>query len=435
MACAGLMVVALVGRPTQGIAKPAPRVTFQGTVIDKAGTPLEWVNVHLCTEGERRRGVVESPFTVCEVDLAEAITNKWGRFRIRSPAYRPESPARLIVDHAGYLEQIVPLPKPGSGSSMRPFRITLRAVAEVGVQVVDAQDRPVAHASVGWFYEQEGTIKTKYHEGCTPDDVSRSGVAEGPVTFFATTGGATPHFAIQEVETHSGSRSTITLRAVNPLQRLRGRVVDADGSPLPARVSVEPIEPNGFSAVDRVLLKARGKNTDRAGNFEFLITSPARVLVRLSTWFAWDPTTTDDVRDISLATVPAQFGLDSQPVVLRAPKAPLVRCTIIGTADERPAIAELGISFVPHGSPGHSGPCTWVGGPSSDNENLPPETLREATFIWPGGAETLFVWARPVWGTMLAGSRGQPQDLLGIVTMKSATDPCQITVTPSERGK
>lgn len=211
------------------------------------------------------------------------------------------------------------------------------------------------------------------------------------------------------------------------------------GLPIAARVSVEPTEPGGFTALDRVLLQARGNDTDPAGNFEFLITSPTKVVLRLSTWFGMGPSQTDHVREISLATVPAQFGLDGEPIVVKSPKAPVVRCTITGPPDARPEIDELGISFAPHDAPtgrkgqyfGHSGSCAMVGGHSGDPSRATP---REVAFIWPGGTEALCIEARPVPGTLPPGNDGQPRSLLGII-MTRATDPCQIPVKPLEPQK
>jgi hypothetical protein len=213
-------------------------------------------------------------------------------------------------------------------------------------------------------------------------------------------------------------------------------VVDAGGLPIAARVSVEPTEPGGFTALDRVLLQARGNDTDPAGNFEFLITSPAKVVLRLSTWFGMGPSETDHVREVSLATVPAQFGLGGEPIVVKAPKAPVVRCTITGPPDARPEIDELGFYFVPHDAPtgrkgqyfGHSGSCAMVGGHRGGPSRATP---REVAFLWPGGVKALEIAARPVYG-VVHGSNTQPRSYLGYALLRSPTDPCQIRLKPLE---
>jgi hypothetical protein len=445
IAPAGLAIAAafaLAGHTTRATASPAGRVTLRGTVLDEHGKPIEDANVYLCTEGERK-GVVFGGVGRCIAEIASTSAGRSGGFRLRLSHDVVSLPTRLLVDRSGYLMQTIPVAAIPVGTSPRPFEIALRPAPSVHGIVVDAEGKPVSQPFLGYLVEEAEIITTDYTSSPSPpahDDLSLLGdVPEGKVMLFATTSGVNPQFATQVVETHSGSRSSLTLKADHPLQRLRGKVVDAGGLPIAARVSVEPTEPGGFTALDRVLLQARGNDTDPAGNFEFLITSPAKVVLRLSTWFGMGPSQTDHVREISLATVPAQFGLGGEPIVVKAPKSPVVRCTITGPPDARPEIDELGISFVPHDAPtgrkgqyfGHSGSCAMVGGHSGDPSRATP---REVAFLWPGGTEALCIEARPAPGTLPPWSNGQPRSLLGII-MTRATDPCQIPVKPLEPQK
>jgi hypothetical protein len=410
-------------------------------VLDEHGKPIEDANVYLCTEGERK-GVVFGGVGRCIAEIASTSAGRSGGFRLRLSHDVVSLPTRLLVGRSGYLMQTIPVAAMPVGTSPRPFEITLRRSPSVHGIVVDAEGKLVSEPFLGWLVEEAETITTYHTSSHSPpayDDLSLLGnVPEGKFMLFATAGGPHPQFATQVVETHSGSRSSLTLKADHPLQRLRGKVVDAGGLPIAARVSVEPTEQGGFTALDRVLLQARGNDTDPAGNFEFLITSPTKVVLRLSTWFGMGPSQTDHVREISLATVPAQFGLDGAPIVVKAPKAPVVRCTITGPPDARPEIDELGISFVPHDAPtgrkgqyfGHSGSCAMVGGHSGDPSRATP---REVAFIWPGGSEALCIKARPVEGAALPGSKTRPRLFQGIIIVEhDATEPCQIPVVPVE---
>ncbi len=345
-------------------------------------------------------------------------------------AWAPGAPgsvgANVVFTSAGYLPFMVPtatLRLPGSPSNLT---ITLRTAPIVDVTVVDAEGKPLPNAGLGWFVEKAGTIRARYEACCSSDQGKISfgpdGVPEGEVTLFSTTRGEVPRFGTSSITAHAGKRYSVTVRVARPLLKVRGRVVDADGSPLAALVSVEPVRPSAFSALDRVLLDVRGADTDLEGRFELRITSPGDVRLRLSTWTGLGTGATH-VQTKTLTEITAQLGLDPEPVVLKAPAVAVVRCTMLGPNNARLALSELGLFFAPHRQGGHSGSCVWAGGALRADDDAKRSFPRQVNFIWPSGAETLLVTAR---AAAEATTSGESRQLIGEVALKHATDPCQI---------
>jgi hypothetical protein len=243
----------------------------------------------------------------------------------------------------------------------------------VEVSVIDRDGKPINHGAVGWLVEEAGSIRAYYYPHFSGADgkpwFDSEGVPEGQVTLFATTDGQTSSFATSTIRTKAGGRYAVTLKTDKPLLKTRGKVVAADDSPLAAVVSIEPIPPNAFTAVDRVLLESRGQDTDSEGNFEFRITSPGEVMVRLSTWVGLG-TPAEHVRTARLADARVEPRPDPGLLVLKAPPEPVVRCAMIGSANHRLSMVELGLSFIPHDlGYGHSGSCVWAGGKASADQD------------------------------------------------------------------
>ena len=426
-----ILALEFAGCATQGTAGQASPVSFQGTVVDaQSGVPIEGVTVVLCAEAAERPIAFENVLSPCATELASTFTDRSGSFRMaRDPGDQIPPGANIVFRSAGYLPLALPPAtlRSGGGSSNR---VTLRSAPTVEVTVVNADGAPVRNAGLGWFVEEKaGAIRARYQACCSSAEGRISfgldGVPEGRVTLFSTTGSQTPRFGTNTIATHSGGRYSVILRVAQPLQQLRGRVVDVDGSPLAAVVSVEPAEANALTGLDRVLLEVRGTDTDLAGNFEFRIASPARVVLHLSTWVGL-ATGAAHVRLTPLAEVASQFGLDPKPVILKAAAVPVVCCTMLGPNNARLAVAELGLFFAPHRTYGHSGSCVWVGGPAGADEDSQRTFPQEVRFIWPSGSETLVVTARSTAVVPGAKDASESQSFSGEVALKRPADACQI---------
>ena len=302
----------------------------------------------------------------------------------------------------------------------------MRRAPVVEVTVSDADGKPINHGGVGWLVEDAASIQAYYSHFFGGDGKPWSdpeGVPEGQVTLFTTTDGQTPSFATATITTKAGGHYSVTLKPDKPQFRIRGKAVAADDSPLAAVVSIEPISPKALSAVDRVLLEFRGQDTDSEGNFEFRITSPAQVVVRLSTWVGLGAPA-EHVRTARLAEAKVESRSAPELLVLKAPPAAVVRCIMIGPAKDRLSMVELGLSFVPHDlGYGHSGSCVWAGGKASADQDPNRKYPEQINFIWPRGVETLLVTGR---STEVALSTTKSESFAGGLVLRHATDSCQI---------
>jgi hypothetical protein len=407
-------------------------VSLQGTVLDAlSGAPLQGVSVVLCGENARRAVILDDSWSHCTRELTGTSTDEAGSFRLpwQAPDRIPAG-VTLVLWSSGYLPRVLsPATLPSEGPS-NGFVVKLRAAPTVDASVAGMDGKPIHNAGFGWFVEEAGTIRVRYRRCCSDEQGKISfvteGVPEGEVTFFSTTGGPTPRFGTSAIATHAGTRYTVAVKVDQLLQEVHGQVVDAEGSPLAALVSVESSEPNALTTLDRLLLEVRGKDTDLEGNFEFRIASPARVVLRLSTWGGLDEAGPSHVWLAPLSAQVSTFGLDTQPVVLRAPAAKVVRCTMLGPANARLRLMELGIFFAPHRRSGHSGSCAWVGGRAIPEGDVVRATPQEVRFIWPIGSETLVVTAHSTSGAPSSGPSSESPSFARDAVLDRATDTCEI---------
>lgn len=410
------------------------QVSLDGVVVDEqAGIGIQGVYVALCAVGPHKSVVRGNMFPACGAEVTYAITDGTGRFRLTWSADRDRAVGAWVAFTAtGYTPQCLPNDA-FTSAPLHERMVKLRRAPLVELTLVDANGRPIRGAGGGWFVERGEALQLAY-QSCCSDDLGRmsfgpDGVPEGRVTFFSTTGdtGSTRSMVgTSAIVTSAGAKHSVTLHISQPLQRLHGQVVDADGAPLAAIVSIESAEPGALSALDRALLEIRGTDTDLEGGFEFRIASPAAVEVRLSTWGGLDEAGPSHVWLSPLAAVTARFGAKSAPLRLKAPVARVVRCTMSGPADASVGIEELSIFFAPHNMSGHSGGCTWIGGRPQDNEDRRSPTPRAVRFIWPSGARSLVVSARASSTSSKSANAGELHSLVGDAVLDDATTPCEI---------
>ncbi len=185
---------------------------------------------------------------------------------------RSRNGASVAFTAAGYVPQYLSNDAFTSAARLHERVVKLRRAPLVELTLVDANGKPMRGAGGGWFVERADTLQLA-HQACCSDDLGKmsfgpNGVPEGRITFFSTAGGTGGTLAMvgtNTIVTSVGARHSVTSHVSQPLQRLHGQVVDADGAPLAALVSVDPAEPGALSALDRALLEIRG--TDR-GRFD-----------------------------------------------------------------------------------------------------------------------------------------------------------------------
>ena len=426
-AAGALAALGLIACASQKNTRPTSAASVEGTVIDAdTAAPMEGVRIALCTQQRKEPVALIGMSTGCKTEASTAYTDSSGSFRLPwKPGQTPVG-SRIEVVEGRYLPFSIPTEALSSQGNAK-LAVKLRRVPVVDVTMIDADGKTIPHGGVGWLVEEADSIRAYYYPYFSGRDgkswFAPEGVPEGQVTLFATADGETPSFATSTITTKAGCRYSVTLKADKPLLKIRGKAVAADDSPLAAVISLEPIQPIVFSAVDRVLLEARGQDTDIEGNFEFRFTSPTKVKVRLSTWVGRGQGT-EHVHLKPLAETPAEFRVDPKPTVLRAPTAPLVRCTMVAPNNTRLSMAELGLFFVPHqdGS-GHSGSCVWAGGKARESENASRRHAQQVNFIWPSEVQTLLIAGR---STAWLLPSGVSQSYIGEVMLGRATDLCQI---------
>ena len=422
-----LAALSLIACASHKNTRPTSAASVEGTVVDAdTGSPMESVRIVLCARPRRASVSLIGMYAGCDTEVSTVTTDSSGWFHLTWESGQSPDGSRIEVIAGRYLPFIIPTAVPPSQGSAK-LAIRLRRAPLVEVTVIDADGKPITHGSVGWLVEEAGSIRSYYFPSFSGVDgrpwFDPEGVPEGQVTLFVTADDQAPSFATSTITTKSGGHYSVTLKTDQPLFKIRGTAVAADNSPLAALVSVEPVQPKAFSALDRVLLEARGQDTDTEGNFEFRITSPAEVMVRLSTWVGRGQRE-DHVHRMPLAGTTAEFRVDPKPVVLRAPAAPLVRCTMVAPDNTPVTLAEIGLFFVPHqDGRGHSGSCVWAGGKSSPDRDPIHRQPLHVNFIWPSAVETLLVRAR---STAWLLPSGVSQSYIGEVALGRATDPCQI---------
>ncbi len=430
------VLVGLLACATRGLGNGGTEQPFlDGVVVDeRTGSGIPGVHVALCGVGPHRSFVRGNVYPTCGAEVTSAITDGGGRFRLTWNADSSSAAGASVAFIAtGYTPQHLPNDVFTSAGSLHERTVKLRRAPLVELTLVDASGKPMRGAGGGWFVERAEAIQLAY-QSCCSDDLGRmsfgpDGVPEGRITFFSAAGGMEGRLATvgaSTIVTSAGSSYSVTLQVSQPLQRLHGHVVDSDGAPLAALVSVESAEPGALSALDRALLEIRGTNTDLEGGFDFRIASPAAVEVRLSTWGGLDEAGPSHVWLSPLAAVMARFGPKNDPITLKAPVARIVRCTMTGPDNMRVGIEELSIFFAPHKVSGHSGGCARIGELPQDDEKGRGPRPREVRFIWPNGARSLVVTARSSSTPSSADVAGESQPLVGEAVLDAATSTCEM---------
>jgi len=423
-----IAVLASVECATQRKAARDLPTLLTGRVLDgRDAQPIEGARVSVCAHKNNDPVELIGMGSRCETEIASTVTDSAGSFRLALGALSGENSAKVEFIAPGYLPIEKTARSQASQEDPDGLTINLRPAPVVDVTLLSASGMPLQQGGLGWFVEDAGFVRAQYSSHFSSQQGTLSfapeGVPEGRVTFFSISAGEDPHFGANTVTTKAAGRYAVTLRTDKSMLKVRGRVVGDGGQSLAAVVSVVPTQPKSFSALDRVLEEIRGHETNIDGSFEFRITSPAQVLLRLSTWRGRGQGS-EHVQLRLLAESPATFDVNPKPILLKAPSAPTVHCTMRGPADEPLALKELGLSFVPHqAGKGHSGSCVWAGGKSSADEDATRSYPHRVSFIWPDGVEALLVTGR---STTSESPTGKKQEYRGEVALSHPTDPCQI---------
>ncbi len=397
-----------------------------GTIVDaRTGAPIEGARVLLCAHEDSAPVALIGMGSRCDREVEIASSDHHGAFRLHASSVGAPVPTTLEITAPRYLPFRVATPVQSAAARTPALQARLQPIPDIDVTALDGEGKPLQHGGMGWLAEEPGRIRGQFLAYFASQDGTLSfnpdGVPEGIVTFFVIAGDDDPHFGTATITTSAGRHDAVRIKADQRFLKVRGQAVDAEGSPLAAVVSVEPT--SRMSPLDRVLVEIGGQDTDLEGNFEFRVTSPSSVSVRLSTWIGRGQRG-EHVLLKTLTEAPCTFASNPKPIVLKAPPAPVVRCGMVGP-DARPlALAELGLSFVPHQEGrGHSGSCVWPGGRSSGTEASKRSQPREVRFIWPDGVETLLVTG---YSLSKALPSGEQNSYSGEVALSHPTDPCRI---------
>jgi hypothetical protein len=393
---------------------------LEGSVVGAPDSkPIAGARVLLCRVETREQTAIENPFSACQDEIASTSTDELGRFRLTWQPSLGRVGARVLITSTGWL------PWTGEPSALRSGRelaVALRRAPTVEITVVGRDAKPIERAGGGWVVEAKNGIQARYEVCCTNEDgilsFTLDGVPEGPVLVFAVAGEPPARFGSKALSTVAGEHYTSVVTVDRPLQRVMGRVVDAPGAPLAALVSVTPAPNTTFSALDRVLLAAQDEGTDMHGGFARYLTRPTRAVLELRAWTGLRKGT-PHVATERVSAIETQFEKHPHEVVLHAPTAPVVRCTVVGPDGDALALSALGILFVPHRSDGHSGRCFWAGGPPRADADEQRRAAREVRFIWPRSAESLLVMGQGKAAT-------DAPAYVGEVKLEHAADRCQI---------
>jgi hypothetical protein len=408
-------------------ARDQPTLLTGRVLDDRDAKPIEGAIVSVCSRNDNAPVQLIGMGSRCETEISRAVTDSNGSFRLALGSLSTDDGIRVELTAPGYLSIEKTLRAQTSQQRPEALTIRLRLAPVVDVTILGPDERPLQHGGLGWLVEEAGFIRAQHTSHFSSQQGTLSfgpeGVPEGKITFFATTAGEDPHFGTTTVATKSAGRYAVTLRTDKPMLRVRGRVVDDGGRPLVAVVSIVPTQPDLLSPLDRVLEEARGQETDIDGDFEFRITSPAQVSLRLSTWRGRGQGA-EHVQLRPLSESPALFEVSPKPILLKAPPGPIVHCSMRGSAEQSLALMELGLSFVPHQEgKGHSGSCVWAGGKAIADQDAKRTFPHEVSFFWPDGVETLLVTG---YSTTTALPTGEVRSYVGEVALNHPTDLCQI---------
>ena len=392
--------------------------SLRGTVTGGAGDrkPLGDALVSLCEHLVPAPVLVNRDLPACDHLIASARSAASGAFVLKWSGPRTVlAAASLTVARWGYLSKIVG----GKQLVDSPVNLSLSPVPAVQLAIVRPDGTPVSDAEYGWFAQDGPTLKIRHVVCCSPPgpvDLDADGVPEGEVTVFAIAPGRTPQFGTARIRTRPGQRTTVVVEVARPLLAVAGRAVTADGSPLAAVVSAEPIAFDPLGAFDRALLAIDGGPTDLTGAFLFRSTSAAPLRLVLSTWIPGQGTSSAHLATRPLAESEARPGGDR--IVLRSSQAPVVACSLLDGRGRALPLSEVGLTFGPHLGWGHSGSCLdlsehFAPGPSGAG----PTTAR---FVWPAGARTVTIVARA--DERAAGN--PPRS--GSIVLRDPAEPCRL---------
>jgi beta-lactamase regulating signal transducer with metallopeptidase domain/peroxiredoxin len=214
--------------------------TLGGKVVDEAGQPIAGVKVAIWGYLGAKREPHELAWMV------DATTGADGAWRCRS--FRNMKFAYLYLSHPDYLADgqghprrhgrptadTRPEPDERPMAALRDFTDVqvLTRGAPVGGRVVDAQDRPVAGAEVGWL---EADDTSAFHDDLPTTTTDADGrfafphARPGRLMLQVKAAGHAP--ALQPAEAKAGSEPA-TIR-LGPPRAMVGRVVDTRGEPIP----------------------------------------------------------------------------------------------------------------------------------------------------------------------------------------------------------
>jgi hypothetical protein len=424
---ASALVALLVQTVASGGAPAKARGLVIRAVVVDAGTdkPIASARVTLCGGMVEPAGVVVNrEVRACDHELEVRETRRNGETAVRwEGATADLARAGLLVHADRYLQGFVS----GSELSKRVgatgrLRIALTAGARISGVVTRPDGSAVADVQFGWVTEEGRALRVRrvsYYNARNGEVASADEelAPVGEVTVFAVVLEPSPRLAVARVVTEPGRETRVALEVRQPLLRVRGKVVTADGAPLTANVSAEPADP-AAPAIERALMSIGDRRvalgdgpTTPPGEFAVLAVPGARLRLRASTWIPGGGHLSDHVGTRPLAELSVDLAShdSATPLLLKAPASPVVTCTFADPKGTTLLIDGLDLSFGPHLHWGHSGGC--VATPRL--ADVPPAPTERVSFIWPDGADAVSVVV-------------YSDTLQGRVRLKRPDEPCHI---------